>query len=365
MLDHRLRKNLDLPLLLIALALFAIGIVTLISATRGGDGAYLRKQLVLGAAGLVLMFAAASVDCSRLDRWVRSLYVVMIVLLLIVLRLGAESHGAQRWISVSGWQFQPSEFAKIVAALGLAAFLHRRRDRIDEPVVLLSSLAYIGVPTLLIFAQPDLGTALVLIAIWLNVAFVAGARLSHLAAVVIAGLALFTIAWNANIIKPYQKARLVAFVDPSLDPADAGYHVRQSRIAIGSGQVWGKGFMKGTQVQGRFIPENHTDFIFTVIGEEGGFVASALTVALFAGLLLRGYLTAARAGDDLSRLVAAGIVGMWSFHVIVNIGMTLGVMPVAGVPLPFVSYGGSSLLLNLVALGLLLSIGMRRHKLVF
>ncbi|HSV72703.1 MAG TPA: rod shape-determining protein RodA [Chthonomonadales bacterium] len=365
MLDHRLRKNLDLPLLLVALALLAIGIATLYSATRGADAVTLQKHIAFGAVGLALMVGATSVDCAKLARWVRTLYLAAIALLVLVLHVGAESHGAQRWIPLFGWQFQPSEFAKIAAIVGLAAYLQNRRDRVGQPAVLLLSLAYVGVPTILIFLQPNLGTTLVLVAIWLSMTFVAGARVTHLAAVVVAGLVLFAVAWNAGIIKPYQKERMVAFVYPSRDPADAGYHVRQSRIAIGSGQLWGKGYMRGTQVQGQFIPEKHTDFVFAVIGEEGGFVASALTVALFAGLLLRGLLAAARAGDGLSQLVAAGIVGMWSFHVMVNIGMTLGVMPVAGVPLPFVSYGGSSLIVNMVALGLLLSIGMRRHKLVF
>jgi rod shape determining protein RodA len=171
--------------------------------------------------------------------------------------------------------------------------------------------------------------------------------------------------WKLNILKPYQKNRMSAFINPEWDPKESGYHVIQARIAVGSGQVWGKGLGKGTQAQGRFIPENHTDFIFTVVGEEGGFVFSSILVALYAALLFRGAMTIAWAEDMLGKLIAAGIVAMFAFHIVLNIGMTIGIMPVAGVPLPFFSYGGSSLLLNMAAVGLLLSISMRRHQLVF
>jgi rod shape determining protein RodA len=171
--------------------------------------------------------------------------------------------------------------------------------------------------------------------------------------------------WKINLIKDYQKARLIVFINPEYDPKDAGYHVIQSRIAIGSGQVWGKGLGQGSQAHGRFIPANHTDFIFTVVGEEGGFFFSTLLVALYGGLLLRGTMVMAQAEDTLGKLLATGVVAMYAFHIVVNIGMTIGIMPITGVPLPLVSYGGSSLILNLLAVGLLLSIGMRRHRLVF
>jgi rod shape determining protein RodA len=218
---------------------------------------------------------------------------------------------------------------------------------------------------LLILAQPDLGTSLVLIAIWFGMTFIAGAHVKHLAAVLAVGLLLSAGMWHFNVLKTYQKNRLVAFIDPDADPRDTGYQVRQSRIAVGSGQVWGKGFGKGTQARGRFIPENHTDFIYTVIGEEGGFIVSAVLVLLYGGILYRGVVTIAQAEDMLGKLLATGIVSMYAFHIIVNMGMTIGIMPVTGVPLPLISYGGSNLLLNMTAIGLLLGVGMRKHSITF
>jgi rod shape determining protein RodA len=195
--------------------------------------------------------------------------------------------------------------------------------------------------------------------------YIAGARSVHLLLVLLAGGVLFAGMWHFDVIRSWQKNRVIAFVDPSAEPSGAGYQVRQSRIAVGSGQVWGKGFGKGTQSQGRFIPENHTDFVFTVVGEEGGFALSTSLVLLYALLLFRGASAMAQAEDTLGKLLVAGVVSMFAFHVIINIGMTIGIMPVTGIPLPLFSYGGSSLLINMIAIGLVLGVGMRRHRLTF
>lgn len=364
MIDARFRKNIDVPLILFTLLIATLGLITLYSVSRETATAYYQKQIVFFAAGLVVMVGMATVDYNRFPRFVKLLYGVNIGLLLLVMKFAARK-GATRWIPLGSFQLQPSELAKLIMIVCLAVFLQRRLEKIRELPTLLGSLVYMGVPTLLIFKQPDLGTALVLLAIWFGMTFIAGARLKHLGALIVIGGVLFTGMWKLNILKPYQKNRMSAFINPEWDPKESGYHVIQSRIAVGSGQVWGKGFGKGTQAQGRFIPENHTDFIFTVVGEEGGFVLSSLLVTLYAALLFRGAMTIAHADDMLGKLIAAGIVAMFAFHIVLNIGMTIGIMPVAGVPLPFFSYGGSSLLLNMAAIGLLLSISMRRHQLVF
>jgi len=364
MIDARFRKNIDIPLLIVTFLVAALGIITLYSVSRDASTRYYQKQLVFFGVGLVVMVAMATVDYNRFPRFVRLLYGINIGMLLVVMKFAAKK-GAQRWIPLGGFQLQPSEFAKLIMIICLAVYLQRRQEKIRELPTLLGSLAYMGVPMLLIFKQPDLGTALVLMAMWFGMTFIAGARVKHLAGLILIGMVLFTGMWKLNVLKPYQKNRLSAFLNPDWDPKDAGYHVIQSRIAVGSGQVWGKGIGKGTQAQGRFIPENHTDFIFTVIGEEGGFVFSSILVTLYAALLFRGAMTIAWAEDMLGKLLAAGVVSMYAFHIIVNIGMTIGIMPVTGVPLPLFSYGGSSLLLNMAAIGLLLSISMRRHQLVF
>jgi rod shape determining protein RodA len=365
MIDARLRKNLDYTLVAITLAVVALGIVTLYSVTRDNPARFYQKQLFFFVIGIAGMVGATTIDYTRLSRFTNSLYVINILLLLFVIKFSHSVKGSTRWINFGVFQFQPSEFAKIIMIVCLAVYLNQRQERMKELPVLLGSFAYLAVPAFLIFKQPDLGTALVLMAIWFGMTYIAGAKTLHLVGIVLVGMILFTGMWKLDILKPYQKNRLSAFIDPEWDPKDAGYHVLQSRIAVGSGQIWGKGIGHGTQAQGKFIPENHTDFIFTVIGEEGGFVFSSLLVLLYGGILLRGAMTMAQAEDNLGRLLATGVVAMYAFHIIVNIGMTIGIMPVTGVPLPLFSYGGSNLLLNMAAIGLLLGIGMRRHRLVF
>lgn len=365
MLDARLRKNLDIPLLVLTLTVVAMGIVTIYSATHESRGGFYFKQLIWFVFGLAGLVGAASMDYNRLIRWARPLYIANLLLLIAVYKVGSQAKGATRWIPLGSFQFQPSEFAKLIMIVCLAVYLMNRQEQIGKLGTVVGSFVYMAVPMLLIFKQPDLGTSLVLLAIWFGMTYIAGAKPKHLALFLVAGSLLFVGMWKMNVLKTYQKNRLQAFINPEIDPKETGYHVIQARIAIGSGQVWGKGIGKGTQVQGKFIPENHTDFIFTVVGEEGGFVVSTLLVLLYAGILFRGSLAMLHADDMFGRLLATGIVSMYAFHIIVNIGMTIGIMPVTGVPLPLYSYGGSNMLLNLAAVGLLLGIGMRRHRLVF
>jgi rod shape determining protein RodA len=328
---------------------------------------FVRKQafgVVVG--GAILLGLALSDYTMLIKRFAGRLYAINLIALLIVKKFGASSHGAARWISLGPVQVQPSEFAKFILICTLALFLVKHADTIRTWPTVLMSLVHIGVPTLLVASQPDLGTALVLMAIWFGMMTVGGAKASHLLLLLLAGVLLFTAVWHFNVVlKPYQKHRLEVFLDPNADPQDTGYHLHQSEIAIGSGQIGGEGYGRGTQSNGNFIPEQHTDFIFTIVGEEGGFVGCLVLLALYLLVLERGVAAMAECEDRLGRLLAGGVLSLLTFHVVVNAGMTMGIMPVVGVPLPFFSYGLSSLLVNMAAIGLLLSIAARKHRMMF
>jgi rod shape determining protein RodA len=370
-LDTRLRRNIDWLLLLAVLLILTLCLLTIYNATLtlpGGRSTVVR-QGVFFLVGLGIMAYVASRDYANLTRYAGFLYWGNVALLIIVLAFAPDVKGAARWIKlpIPGMDFklQPSEFAKVCIILTLAAYVARQGPRIAEFKTLLKTLAHVLLPVALIMKQPDLGTSLVFVAIWAGVVFLAGAKLRHLGTLALAGAALFAIAWYGNILHDYQKDRVLTFLDPTRDPKGKGYHVLQSMTAIGGGQVTGQGLGKGIQTNGNFIPENHTDFIFTVVGEEAGFVGAAALLAVYALLLWRGLATIATTEDQLGRLIAGGVVTLFTFHLGVNIGMTVGIMPVVGVPLPLMSYGGSAAWANLTGMGLLFSVGMRRHKIMF
>jgi len=368
MVERRHIKNFDFTLALAALAIIAFGCVTIYSASSGGGSGttYVEKQLIFACIGMAAAAILASIDHSVYHRYAGKLYGWTLVVLLVVLKLGHQSKGAQRWIAIGPFQFQPSEFAKIAIIIALAVFLVNRREEIRSFKTFAISFAYLAVPAVLIFRQPDLGTSLVLLAIWITMSFVSGTDVRNILIFAAASALLGLAAWHMpGLMKDYQKARVISFINPSADPLGSGYHVTQSRIAIGSGQILGKGYLKGTQRKLRFIPEQHTDFIFTVVGEEMGFAGAAGLVGLYFILLWRALNIMSASEDMTGRIIAAGIVGMFLFHVFVNIGMTLGIMPVTGVPLPLFSYGGSSMISNLMAIGLLEGISMRRHRISF
>ena len=367
-MDPRYLKNIDWALFGATIAIVAFGCAMIYSASSGGACAsgYVEKQIVWALLGLVGAIIAASVTTTSLQRQAGKCYGLSVILLAAVLVMGHSSKGAQRWISLGPVQIQPSEFAKLMLIVALAVFLVRRQEEIRTLKTFALSFVYLAIPVGLIFKQPDLGTSFVLIAIWFSMVFVMGTDLKNIALFVGLGLAMGLIAWNTpGLMKDYQKQRVITFVNPAADPLGSGYHVMQSRIAIGSGQITGKGFLRGTQRKLSFIPEQHTDFIFTVVAEELGFVGAGALVLLYFIVVWRGLNVMASTEDPLGRAIAAGVVGMLLFHIFVNIGMTLGIMPVTGVPLPFFSYGGSSLMANLMAIGLLEGISMRRHKISF
>lgn len=364
-MSRRLLRYLDWPLLAATLVLVAGGAVVLYSAVQNtaDPWAFVRARMVHAVVGLLVLAVMAAVDYQTIARVWRPLLGGALILLAAVLVIGRTSGGAQRWILLGPLGgFQPSEVAKLALIITLAKHLDGHGELASARAIL-PVLAHAAVPMALIVRQPDLGTAMVLAAIVMGMLFVSGAPLRALGALGAGAAAVAPLAWQ--MLHDYQRRRLLVFIDPSADPLGAGYALIQSKIAVGSGQVFGKGLLHGTQNLLHFIPEQHTDFIFTVIGEELGFAGALVTLGLFALWLWRGLVIAAWAKDRLGQVIAVGAVAMIAFHVFINVGMTVGLMPITGIPLPFVSHGGSALTMMMGATGLLLSIGMRRKKILF
>ena len=331
--------------------------------TRGEPTAFLHKHLVNIMIGLVLAAAVMATD----HRWVRIVtplvYVASIVGLVLVLVMGTTINGSRSWLMLGGLSIQPAEFAKLAVVIGMAMLVAERtensRARRVGVVDVALMLGIAGVPAALIVLQPDLGTMLVLAATVFGVLAVAGVPRRWLVALFGAAVALAVVAISAGLLKQYQLNRFMAFTDPTLDPRGAGYNTTQARIAIGNGGLFGQGIFDGSQTRSRFVPEQHTDFIFTVAGEELGLIGAGVLIALFAVLLWRALFISLHADDMFGRVAAAGIACWFAFQTFQNIGMCLGIMPVTGVPLPLVSYGGSSMFATMMAVGLLQNIAMR------
>jgi rod shape determining protein RodA len=367
-MDRRNLKHFDFILVGCTLAIVALSLLAIFSASRGGHEMASRlvsRQIIWAALGTVALLLISTIDHQAYQRVANRIYIVNLFLLIAVFVVGKPIKGAQRWITVGPAVIQPSEIAKIAIIISLAAFLVARRDQIREFPLVVKSFLYTVLPMLLILKEPDLGTSVVLLAIWFGMLYFAGARLRHLAAFALAGILVFGAMWHTGHVKDFQKKRLVTFINPQADPKGSAYHIRQSKIAIGSGKFLGKGYLHGTQKKLHFIPEQHTDFIFTVVGEELGFVGGAMLLLLYLCLLQRTAAIMMTAEDQMGRLISGGILSMFLFQIFVNMGMTMGIMPVAGVPLPLFSYGGSSLLTCLISIGILAGIYTRRHKINF
>ena len=362
-IDRRLLTHIEWPMLILALLVTGVGLLTILSATFH-DGhlvsPYVVRQATWAGLGLIGMVVAMSIDYRTLSRYAYPIYGLLLLALILVLVIGVSGGGARRWLGVGAFALQPSEFMKVGLILVLAHVLHRwageRRLTIRR---LIGPSILILVPTLLILKQPDLGTAIALGMGAFTVLVIAGfpARLLVIAVLVIGPLLPF----GYHHLKPYQQKRLDNFLNPQADRLGSGYHALQSQIAIGSGQVHGKGYLKGTQNQLKFLPEQHTDFIFSVYAAEWGFVGGALLLVLYLALVLRGIYIASRARDNLGALLAAGLTGTIFWQAVINIGMTSGALPVVGITLPFLSYGGSSMLALLLSVGLMMNVSMRRY----
>jgi rod shape determining protein RodA len=354
------------PLLLLAtLGLVAASIYVVGAATQDdvpGDPNYFAyRQAVFAGAGLVLMFAISRFDYSRLREWKLGVYTLMIGSILLVYAAGVSARGARRSIEFGFFNFQASELGKLLLVLALSAFVVDRTRRLHDRETTSRIVLLALVPAILVVAQPDLGSGLVYLAIVLAVLFVAGTKWTHFAALATLGAVAVAVvlvaapAAGLELLKPYQKDRLTAFLSPTDDPREEGYQINQSLTAIGSGGKTGRGD-ESTQTRLDFLPEHHTDFIFSVVGEEFGFVGAALVLSLFALLIWRALRILTMSKNFYGALVAGGITAMLMFQIFVNVGMTIGIMPITGIPLPLVSYGGSSVLTTLMAIGLLQSI---------
>jgi rod shape determining protein RodA len=358
-LDRRLLYNVDWVLLGSSLLLSLIGVAMIYSATHSGRLAdHALKQLLFVALGVVALVATALLDYRRLADRALLLYGASVVSLLYVLQFAPVRAGTQRWIVVGGFQLQPSELAKLAAALLVAKiFSEYRQESLGLFDVALPGAA-VGLLALLIAREPDLGSAACLVPLLFSVAFLAGLRLRAVAALVAVFVITASLAWP--FLRDYQKTRIYTFLDPSLDPRGAGYQKIQSQIAVGSGGLVGKGFTKGSQAQLGYLPARHTDFVFSVLAEELGFLGVFVVLALYLLVLWRMLEVARLARDRLGAFLVAGLAGSFGFQVVYNVAMVAGLVPVKGLPLPLMSYGGSSTVSSLMAIGLVLSVRMRR-----
>ena len=362
-------RRLDWVLFGAVAALVAYGLWGVAGITRhdvaGNELYYVVRQAIaigLGFAGLLLVLA---VDPDRFRRAQKPIFAATIVLMLLVFALADETRGSKRWLDLGPFQFQPSEFGKLLFVLALAGFLADRVRRLDDPRVVLGAVGLAAIPVLLVFKQPDLGTSLVYMAALAACLFVAGARWSHLLGLAVVGLAAVVAVLvllpkvGVELLEPYQKERLTGFTNPDLDPSGTTYNVTQSITAIGSGGLDGRGVDGATQTRLDYLPEHATDFVFASFAEQRGFLGAALLLGLYLLVVWRALRVITVARDAFGAIAAGGIVFAFLFQVFVNVGMTMGIAPVTGIPLPFVTVGGSSMVVNLLAIGVLLSIHAR------
>ena len=353
------RLHLDLPLLTALLLLSGFGLLVLYSASGGNPGLFKRQIFHLGLA-LVVMMMVARIHPRTLYRWSPHLYLAALAALALVLMTGTVSKGAQRWLDLGVIRVQPSELAKLTTPMMVAWYLARQKLPPNWRALLVS-LVLIALPAVLIVREPDLGTAILVAASGLIVLFLAGVSWRLIGGLLVILAAAAPLAWH--FLEDYQRQRVLTFLNPENDPLGSGYHIIQSMIAIGSGGVYGKGWLNGTQSQLAFLPERHTDFIFAVVGEEFGLVGVAALLGLYAFIILRGLYIAIQAQDSYSRLLAGAVTLVFFVYLFVNTGMVSGLLPVVGVPLPLVSYGGTSLLTLMTGFGILMSIHTHRKLL--
>jgi len=360
--DRRIFQYFDWTLLALVLGICAIGIINIYSAGFSiGERQiplYLKQiqWVLLGSFFMMLIFL---VDYRVISEGAYVIYGISVALLVVVLFYGYTTHGSQRWISLGGFSFQPSELMKLTVILALSRYFddHKSNESYTLKELFIPFLIVL-VPFVLILRQPDLGTALILMIIFASMVFFIGMNWKSFAVVLTGSLMLIPIGWH--FLKDYQKDRLITFLNPENDPLGTGYHIIQSMIAVGSGGIFGKGFLKGSQTQLKFLPEQQTDFVFSVFAEEWGFAGALVLIILFMSLILWGMKIALHSRDLLGTLIAFGITALISWEVFINIGMVLGVLPVVGIPLPFLSYGGSAMIVLLTAIGLLMNVSVRR-----
>ncbi len=362
MFDRRLILNFDWVYFFLIVILASIGLTNLYSASftiESASKAIYIKQMQWLSLGAFLMTIIFMVDYRKFEQYAYFLYAFGILLLILVLIFGKSAGGSQRWLAFGSIRVQPSEPMKLAIILALAKYFHN--DSVVDSYGLrdlIVPILMVGLPVLLILKEPDLGSALLLVIIAASIMLFVKISLKSFLAIVISGLITTPFAWMA--LHSYQRQRILTLFSPGSDPSGAGYHINQSKIAVGSGAFFGKGFMQGTQSQLRFLPEHHTDFIFSVLAEEWGFFGCFIILLLFLSLLLWGIKISSHSKEKFGAIVAVGITAMLFWQIVINIGMVIGVMPVVGITLPLFSYGGSSLLITFLAFGFMLSISMRK-----
>ena len=355
-------RDFDWSLLGMVLVLCTVSVLEIYSATLHTKyTGFHTKQLFFIGGGLVAMFLFSKIDYHRLLDWAPWAYGVCLVALVAVKLVGHRVMGAKRWISIGPMHFQPSEWVKLVLVLVVASYFANLGGRHLTWKDIFKAFGLVGLPMVLVLIQPDLGTALTYTPILVAGLFLGGINLRQALILLTCGTVLIAGAWTSGkILKPYQKARLTSFINPDNDPRGTGYQLKQSLIAVGSGGVWGKGAAKGTQTQGDFLPIPHADFIFAAFGEEHGFVGAIFVLLLYFFILMRLIQNAQTAADLSGSLIIMGVVAVLTFQIAVNVGMVIGFMPVTGIPLPLMSYGGSSVLFTFLALGAVMNVRMRR-----
>lgn len=360
-------RHLDISLIPIVLLLTAAGILAVRSAssrllqTQGEDpNHFVKRQVIYFCLASIVFVISLLFDYRALRDYAPLVYAAGVLLLVLVLTpVGHKQAGAQRWIDFGVLQIQPAEIMKVLIVAAMAAMVSSERG-IHSFGQVLSAMGLVAIPAALVYVQPDLGTVMVFLAIAFALLLVAGTRVQWLITLLVAGIFALGFALHLGILKEYQVARLTAFMDTESDLQRAGFNLAQSKIAIGSGGFDGKGFGNGSQTNLRYVPEQHTDFIFTAIGEEQGFLGAVAILVLFSLLLWRALRIATLSKDQFGTLLAAGVAAMFAFQLFVNVGMTVGIMPITGIPLPFVSYGGSSLITSFFGVGILMNVHMRR-----
>lgn len=364
-IDKRRLFHLDWFLILNGLIILTIGLLNLFSASRtveGGSYGFVVKQLMAFCVGLCALFIILRYDYRLIAAYSRYFYLTVLALIVIVFILGTIAGGAKRWLTIGGFALQPSELMKPVMVLILAHLLNQRKKE-NEPLGLkdiLIPMVYVLIPCLLILKQPDLGTAIVVLTSCLCIFWFVGLTKSTYVVLATVAVPCIPLLWKF-VMKPYQKMRVLSLVNPDMDPAGYGYHSIQAKIAVGSGGLFGKGYMNGTQHKLHFIPEHHTDFIFTVFGEEWGFIGSIILFILFATFIYRCLKISQNTADPLGSTITFGITSIIFIQFTVNILMAINLAPVVGIPLPFISYGGSSLISTVIGVALLLNVNMRRY----
>lgn len=363
-LNKRLLREIDFSIIIMSIIIVIFGAINIYSATKGVK--YFKLQLIWLLLGLMVVYIIMTIDYNIIRNYSSIIYWMGVVLLVLNdFLIGHVSGGARSWIGIGSRAIQPSEFSKLGLILMLAKKIDDMDGKINEPKNFFTLVFYAAIPMLLILIQPDMGMTMVCFFIVLGIFFIAGLDLKVIFGGISSVILIIVAVWNSGIIKAYQKRRLTSFLQPEKDQLGSGLQLFQSLIGIGSGGIFGKGFRKGTQTSLNFIPEAHTDFIFAVVGEEWGFIGAAVFLILY-GILIYRFIKIARTSKDwFGTIICVGVISTFLFSLIQNVGMTIGIMPITGITLPLMSYGGSSILSSFMSIGLILNVCMRRKKINF